>query len=363
MRRCVHWTLLLAAAFALLAAPIASGAPPDLVVSQVYAGGGNSGAAYTNDFVELFNRGGASVDLSGWSLQYATATGTSWQVTALTGSLAVGHHYLVALGSGGTSGASLPAADATGTSNLATTGGKVALVHDTAAVTCGATAGSCSAIAVVRDLVGYGSATDYEGAPAPGLSNTTAVIRASAGCQDSDANDTDFTTDTPVPRTTSSAATTCPGATPPAVSSSGAAHVDLDLQSSISIALEKSTLSFGSVSPGDSPAALTDRVTVASTNAAGYTLSVHRSAFTPADLPLGLAATAPAGSQLGASLAGGARVALPVAPAADLLIGTTSAPSGVSGDGWPTSLAFTSPLPALGAGHYSATVTFTVIAR
>ena len=73
MRRCVHLTLLLAAALALLAVPIASGASPDLVVSQVYAGGGNSGATYANDFVELFNRGSASVDLSGWSLQYATA--------------------------------------------------------------------------------------------------------------------------------------------------------------------------------------------------------------------------------------------------------------------------------------------------
>ena len=362
MRRCAHRTLLLAAAFALLAAPIASGASPDLVVSQVYAGGGNAGAAYSNDFVELFNRGGASVDLSGWSLQYATATGTSWQVTPLAGSLAAGRHYLVALGSGGTNGASLPAADATGTSNLATTGGKVALVHDTAAVTCGATAGSCSAISVVRDLVGYGSATDYEGAAAPALSNTTAAIRASAGCQDSDANDTDFTADTPTPRNTSSAATACSG-TSSGVSGSAAAHVDLDLQSSISITLEKATLSFGSVSPGDSPAALTDRVTVASTNAAGYTLSVHRTAFAPADLPLGLAATAPAGGQLGASLVGGARVALPISPAADLLIGTTSTPSGVSGDGWPTSLAFTSPLPAIGAGHYSATVTFTVITR
>ena len=108
MRRSVHLTLLLAAALSLLAVPIASGASPDLVVSQVYAGGGNSGATYANDFVELFNRGSATVDLSGWSLQYATAAGTSWQVTALAGSLAPGHHYLVALASGGTNGAALP---------------------------------------------------------------------------------------------------------------------------------------------------------------------------------------------------------------------------------------------------------------
>jgi spore coat protein U-like protein len=150
---------------------------------------------------------------------------------------------------------------------------------------------------------------------------------------------------------------------PPPGSSSGAAHVDLDLQSSLSITLEKSSLSFGNVSPGDSPAALSDRVTVTSTNTAGYTLSAHRSTFAPADLPLGLAATAPTGGQLGPSLTGGARVALPVSPAADLLVGTTSAPSTSAGDAWATTLGFTAPLPALAAGHYTATVTFTVIAR
>ena len=363
MHRCVHLALLLAAALALLAVPIASGASPDLVVSQVYGGGGNSGATYANDFIELFNRGSASVDLSGWSVQYATASGTSWQVTTLDGSIAPGHHYLVALASGGANGASLPTADATGTSNLAASGGKVAVVHDTAALSCGATAGSCSTVAVIRDLIGYGSATDFEGASAPALSNTTAAIRDSNGCTDTDANGTDFTADTPAPRTTSSAATTCSGTPPPAGSASGTANVALDLQSTLSIALEKATLSFGSVSPGDSPAALTDRVTVTSTNGAGYTLSAHRSAFAPADLPLGLSATAPATGQLGSSLAGGARASLPIAPAADLLVGTTAVPSAASGDNWPTSLAFTSPLPTLGSGHYTATVTFTVIAR
>ncbi len=363
MRRCIHPTLLLAAVLALLAVPIASGASPDLVVSQVYAGGGNSGATYANDFVELFNRGSSPVDLSGWSVQYATASGTSWQVTALGGSLVPGHHYLVALASGGTDGSALPAGDATGTSNLAASGGKVALVDDTAALTCGATAGSCSAVAVIRDLVGYGSATDYEGAAAPALSSTSAAIRGSNGCDESDANGTDFTTGTPAPRTTSSPTTTCTGSPPPDGSGSGTADVALDLQSTLSISLEQATLSFGSVSPGDSPAALSDHVTVTSTNGPGYTLSAHRSAFTPADLPLGLSATAPAGGQLGPALAGGARAALPIAPAADLVIGTTAAPSAVAGDPWATSVAFTSPLPALIAGHYSASVTFTVIAR
>ena len=51
---------------------------PDIVISQVYGGGGNSGAQFKNDFVELFNRSAGSVTVDGWSVQYASATGTSW---------------------------------------------------------------------------------------------------------------------------------------------------------------------------------------------------------------------------------------------------------------------------------------------
>jgi hypothetical protein len=43
-------------------------APPQVVISQVYGGGGNSGATYNADYVELFNRGGATVAIGGWRL-------------------------------------------------------------------------------------------------------------------------------------------------------------------------------------------------------------------------------------------------------------------------------------------------------
>ena len=46
-------------------------ASPDIVISQVYGGGGNSGASFTNDFIELFNRGAAAVNITGWSDRYA----------------------------------------------------------------------------------------------------------------------------------------------------------------------------------------------------------------------------------------------------------------------------------------------------
>jgi hypothetical protein len=86
-----------------------------VVISQVYGGGGNSGAPYTHDFVELFNRGTTPVSLNGWSIQYASATGTgnfgasSTLITELPNvTLQPGQYFLVQQ-AGGTVGAALPA--------------------------------------------------------------------------------------------------------------------------------------------------------------------------------------------------------------------------------------------------------------
>jgi predicted extracellular nuclease len=184
------------ASLALTASP-ASAASPDVVISQVYGGGGNSGATYTNDFIELFNRGTGAVDLSTWSVQYASAAGTTYQVTALTGSIPAGAHYLVqeSAGAGGTT--PLPTPDATGSIAMSATNGKVALVTSATALACGAT---CATAAGVRDFVGYGTANDFEGAAAPGLSNTTADLRAGNGATDTDNNAADFSTGAPNPR-------------------------------------------------------------------------------------------------------------------------------------------------------------------
>src|SRR5213592_4491239 len=154
MHRSRHLFMLVLAAL-LLAAPAAQSASADMVISQVFAGGGNSNAPYANDFVELFNRGGTTVDLANWSVQYAAGAGTTWQVTPLTGSVPPGGRYLVQLASAAAVGAPLPAADATGTTNLAVSGGKVALVRTATALGCGAAPGNCSADASVADLVGY----------------------------------------------------------------------------------------------------------------------------------------------------------------------------------------------------------------
>ncbi|GAA0616561.1 endonuclease/exonuclease/phosphatase family protein [Kutzneria viridogrisea] len=175
---------------------------PDVVISQVYGGGGNSGAPYTNDFVELYNRGTSSVSLAGWTVQYASAGGSSWSRTNLTGSIAPGRYYLVQEGAGAGSGTALPTPDATGTIAMSATAAKVALVTNGTALTCST---GCATAAGVRDFVGYGSsASSAEGSPTGTLSNTTAAVRNGGGATDTDNNAADFSVTAPTPRNSAS---------------------------------------------------------------------------------------------------------------------------------------------------------------
>jgi Lamin Tail Domain len=355
--------LLLALLSALILFPTAAYASGSgVVVSQIYGGGGNSGATFRNDYVELFNAGTSAVDLSAWTVQYATAAGTTWQTTSLSGTIRAGRYYLIQLASSGTVGSAPPAPDATGTSNLAATSGKIALVHDATPLTCGATAGSCSANALVEDLVGYGDASDFEGtgsAPAP--SNILAVHRGDEGCGDTGSNATDFVAATPDPRNSTSPAHTCAGT--PSAGTSAALNVDLDVASVLSVSLDRGSLSFGTTAAGATPTPLPENVTVSSNNPSGYSLAVARTSFSPRDLPLAIGATAPAGATLGPPLAGGGLVPIPVQPATALTVGTKDAPSAGSGDIWATRIGFSSPLPLVATGRYAATVTFSALAR
>ena len=83
-----------------------------IVISQFYGGGGQANAPYTNDFVELFNRGSAPVSLNGFSVQYAGATSSNWLVTPLSNiTLQPGQYYLIQYASNGTVGSALPTPD------------------------------------------------------------------------------------------------------------------------------------------------------------------------------------------------------------------------------------------------------------
>jgi len=184
----------------------ARAASPAIVISQVYGGGGNQGSRYRNDFVELFNRGTAPVDVTGWSVQYASAAGATWRATALSGTIGPGRHLLVREAAGACGAVDVPDPDAAGDLALSATSGKVALVGGTAAL-----AGVCPSGGSLVDLVGYGgSAACAEGGhAAPALGNAVAAVRRGGGCTDTDDNAADFVVAPPAPRTAGSPPHAC----------------------------------------------------------------------------------------------------------------------------------------------------------
>jgi hypothetical protein len=189
------------------AAPQLQAAVSHLVISQVYGGGGNPGATYTNDFIELFNLTDAAVPMDGWSVQYANATDTTFSIAVnLSGSLDPGKYFLIQLASAATIGNALPAPDMSGTIDLDAAAGKVILANTITPISCSSSPCPPSGLAGVIDLVGYGTTADsYEGTGAsPAPSASTAVLRNGSGCTDTDNNDQDFTASTPAPRNVAS---------------------------------------------------------------------------------------------------------------------------------------------------------------
>jgi hypothetical protein len=194
-------------------APSPAAPSTTVVISQIYGGAGCGTAGcstYKNDYIELFNRGTTAQSLNGWSVQYAAATGTAWQVTPLTNvTLQPGQYYLVAEGAGTNGVNNLPTPDATGTIAMSATSAKVALVNATTALS-----GACPTSASIVDLVGYGTTANCNegGANAPAPSTTNADFRAGAGCTDTDSNSADFTAAAAAPRNTATALNACGGA-------------------------------------------------------------------------------------------------------------------------------------------------------
>jgi DNA/RNA endonuclease G (NUC1) len=173
--------------------------PDHVTISQLCGGGGNSGATYNHDYVELYNPHSTPFDLTGWSVQYGSATGSTWQVQPLGGTIAPGEYYLVGLATNNSSvGTALPPANVNGDINMSASTGKIALVNNFDALT-----GPCpiSAPGLV-DFVGYGGANCSEGPTAPALNSSTADFRKNGGITDTDNNSADFITGGPNPRRT-----------------------------------------------------------------------------------------------------------------------------------------------------------------
>lgn len=181
-----------------------------VVISQVYGGGGNAGATYNNDYIELFNKGTLAKNLNGWSVQYTSATGPTsgnvWFTTPLPNfTLQPGQYFLIKCAGSGTN--NLPTEDIVSTISLSSTTGKVILVSDSIPETSVNPTG-----AQIIDKVGYGTTPNgYEGTGPTGtlLTNTTAAFRKLNGCTDTDSNPNDFNVGTPTPRNSSSPINDC----------------------------------------------------------------------------------------------------------------------------------------------------------
>ena len=193
----------LVAATALVVAPLtatptafANTAGTGLVISEVYGGGGNSGATYNHDFVELYNPTNVAVDVSSMSVQYRSSggTGNPSGVIALSGSVPAKGYYLVEGGSQDiTVGQDLPVTPgASGNVNMSGTKGTVFLANQTTALTAPPT-GSVTGDSSILDLVGFGGTNTWEGtaAVAP-ADNATSLQRDTTGA-DTDVNSADFT--------------------------------------------------------------------------------------------------------------------------------------------------------------------------
>lgn len=185
-----------------------------VIISQLYAAGGNSGAVLNADYVELFNPTGNTLTLNNYSIQYASATGsTIATVTTLpaTITLAPGQYYLIAA-SAGSNGAALPVAADVADTNIAfgATSGKVALVSSTAKL-----ASACNlSDPTVVDYVGYGTTANCSlGSPAPAPSTTKADVRTNV-CTITNNSGVEFAAEDPAPHNSQSTPFVCGAPTP-----------------------------------------------------------------------------------------------------------------------------------------------------
>ncbi len=169
---------------------------PNLIIYEVYGGGGNASAPYQNDYIVLYNTASTSVNTSGWSVQYAAATGTSWTVLALNGIIPAGSSYLIKLSSGGAVGTVLPTPNQTFVLNINAQDGKIAIRSSTVALS-----GANPVDTDIVDKLGYGgSATGFETAYATGPSDNTKSVKR-INFTDTDHNFNDFSRVSPSPIT------------------------------------------------------------------------------------------------------------------------------------------------------------------
>src|SRR6185503_15780262 len=214
----------------LMTAPMQPAAAGDIVFSQIYASGGNPGSTFQNNFIEVFNKTANVVDISGWRFYITDATGPFNQAISFVSTrgigIGAGRYLLIQFGPPSANGAPLPTPDFIVPSdpiivpgfppippvNLSPSG-KVFLIPSSTnlfGTTCPLPNSE------IVDFVGYGSTANcFEGGgPAPTLSSTTAALRQTNGCTDTDNNNADFLAGVPNPRNSGSTPNFCSTAPP-----------------------------------------------------------------------------------------------------------------------------------------------------
>jgi hypothetical protein len=204
--RCARKVCLGAVIFCFVLPSVALAQSSTLVISQFYGGGGEPGATFRQDYVQLFNRGTTSVDISAWTVQHMRFTGSAWSSVPLSGVIGPGEYYLIQLTSGPGGVENIPAPDAVVSLDLDLHGGRLALVSNGTVLTT-----PCPATADVIDFVLYGSPFGgcTEGSSMTFLSPEQAAFRLRQGCEDTDDNQTDITSGAPAPFNSSASRNPC----------------------------------------------------------------------------------------------------------------------------------------------------------
>ena len=178
----------LAAGTVPVAAPTASATPAgdNVVINEVYGGGGNSGSVYSNDFVELYNPTDHDIDVTGWVLDQQSTAGKSGSTTTLNGAVPAGGYYLIKGKAGANNTGDLPDAEAENAKMDFGAKGAIAVLTSPAGEV---------------DRVAWGGASDAnsESKPAGATDNKTSVQRKEDG-KDTDDNNADFEVAAPTPK-------------------------------------------------------------------------------------------------------------------------------------------------------------------
>jgi len=147
-----------------------------VIITEVFPGNPSPNAG--QEFIEIYNNTALDIDLSGWHVQYASATKTDWlsptRTISLSGAIKSGEYYLIA-----STGYLTDTADITYSSTLSQTGGHLRVIDDGG---------------LLQDQIGWGNAVMPLGVaiPAPPSGSSISRLTNSLGFNLSEDNNTDY---------------------------------------------------------------------------------------------------------------------------------------------------------------------------